>query len=146
MTPKQAVKVGFLLKCADAGLTAEEAHTLVKKALDTGLSGLLSGAGKTLGGLSATALLLGAGKTLGGLSGAALLLGVGAPLGIGAGAGYLLAKSREDPTWDIEKAKMEELEEEYRRLAAEAQSNARRRRLAATTGHRVSRLGGPRLI
>lgn len=130
MTPKQAVKVGFLLKCADAGLTAEEAHTLVKKALDTGLSGLLSGAGKTLGGLS----------------GAALLLGVGAPLGIGAGAGYLLAKSREDPTWDIEKAKMEELEEEYRRLAAEAQSNARRRRLAATTGHRVSRLGGPRLI
>lgn len=129
MDPVQRVKIAFLLKCADDGLTAEEILYLVKTALHN----------KEAFGIGEAA------KGLGWLGSSALTAGLLAPTIAGAGAGYGLAKMHSDEDADVAAAKQEELEDEYRRLAAEAAANAKRRQLAALTGQRVTRLSRPRL-
>lgn len=133
MTPIQAFKLGFLLKCAEAGLTPDEANDVAKRALVKHAAGPL----ETLGNKAWDAV-----PGLVGLLGKGLLV---APLVGGAAIGYGAGKLQQDEGATIEATKKEELESEYNRLASEAEANARRRKLQAVLGRRVSRMGGPRL-
>jgi hypothetical protein len=126
MTSIQAFKFGFLLKCAEFGMTPDETNTLVKQALVGWLGGKAIEASPHLLGLLGTGM-------------------IAAPLIGGAGLGYAAGKLKQDDSATIQTTKNEELESEYNRLATEAEANARRRKLQAALGRRVSRMGGPRL-
>ncbi len=139
LTPEQLFKIGFLYKCAQAGLTQEETHEVVKEAISRlkGESkqaqfgtGLISGAGKVVG--SATSAL----PHLFSLGGLALM---GIPVAAGAVGGYSLAKLRGggDAKTMLEDAKKDEIVGEYERLAEEARRRARLKRLQSMTGERV---------
>jgi hypothetical protein len=99
MTDRDAFKIGFLLRCAEEHLTAEETRGRIKSAHWTG----------TVAGLGA----LGAGT------------GLAASAGIGAGAGWLGAKLTE-PDMDAEDAKMQELIAAFRQQADQAKRTAAR--------------------
>lgn len=132
LTEKQAFKVGFLLRCADEGLTIEETHQRVKQAIDKYANPLaaLAGAGTVLGGLAKHVLPFGAES--------GLALGIGAPVAAGAGLGYMAAKMRHPGEEVLDQAKRDEVIGEYERLADEAQRKARAKRLANATGQNVS--------
>jgi hypothetical protein len=128
MTDLEAFKFGFLLRCADEGLTAEQVQARIKLAAGPAVAAAATGAGL---GLAKPAL--GLTKNLAGLS---MLLG-GAGLagaaGLGAGGGYLAAKATE-PDMDAEDAKMQELIAAYRQQADQA------RRTASRIGYRMHSL------
>lgn len=129
LTEKQAFKVGFLLRCADEGLTMEETHARVKAALAKQANPLITGAGKMIGGLASL------------VPGAASLLAAGsiaAPLAVGAGGGYLASKMTQPGDEVLDQAKRDEVIGEYERLADEARRKAKAKRLANTTGQHVT--------
>jgi hypothetical protein len=97
VTSREAFKAAFYLRCADAGLSPEEADGLVKGA----------GVAEMLG--NATALALTGGLLI--------------PPALGAGAGWLAAKARDVP-YDADDLRKQELIDEFRRLAAQARRKA----------------------
>jgi len=120
LTSRQAFKVGFLRKCANAGLTIEETRAVVKQALATVKSGGLTDmATKPLE--VATDLGGSAMKTLGNLGVAGLML---APPVAGGALGYLASRLTDIDDTDVAAVKQKEIIDEYRRQAA----NLRRKR------------------
>lgn len=113
MSDLELFKYGFLLRCAEEGLTQEETAARIQTALDMTKQAFLDpvGTAKTV---------INGGLTLGGL-------GLAGAAGVGAGAGWLGAKMTE-PDADPAEAKTQELIETYRLFAEQAKRNAQRRR------------------
>lgn len=134
MTPVEAFTVGFLLKCAEDGLTPAQAEQrmerFTKQAADPGFMsrivgavtsapGKLLGAGKAVANTGLTGLNYGLkGLTLAGLAGG----------GAGVLGGYTLAQLNDDSI-SPDEVKNEELISEYRRAI---QDLARRNQLGLT--------------
>lgn len=111
MTEIEQFKFGFLLRCADEGLSPPQIEERIK------LASVIGGIGGAMAaGAKGTAGLLGAG-----LAGSALL---------GAGGGYIAAKAQEQQV-DPEEAKQQELIAAFRQHAEQA------RRTAARIRHRM---------
>ncbi len=108
MTDREAFKFGFLLRCADEGLSPEQTRERVKLAYGLGAAA----------GLAIKAPL------------AIAALGIPAAALAGAGAGYVGAKLT-DPPVDPDEAKKQEL------IAAYRQQADRARRTAARVGYRL---------
>jgi len=147
MTPELAFKAGFLLRCAEEGLTLEETHQRVKQALAQAQSGKLSlekqafwPALTSLGVMGSNAANL-AGRAVPAATGLLSLgtgVAIGAPLVAGAGTGYLAAQlSRNTHRQGLEEAKQDEIIDEYDRLADEAKRRALLKRIQAQTGKRI---------
>lgn len=98
MTPRDAFKVGFMLGCADQGLSGQESAELMNKAAEL---------------LEKNADLLG---NLGSIIGTTALV---APIAAGAGAGYL-AHQAANPEIDEDSIRKRELIEEFRHYARRA--------------------------
>ena len=136
MTEKEAFRIGFLLQCADEGLTPVETRERMIKAalLKSGMleEGMLKSAGgfwDWLGSLvqtgghligKAAEPVIGAGKT-------ALIVG---PPALGAGGGYLLSQLNQDAYSEEDAKTDEELAEMYRAISQLEQSERRRRAAA----------------
>ena len=153
LTSEQAFKVGFLLWCADNGLTQEETHAHIKTAMarakqagwgtaavGAGIGNSVAGTPGAIAGGLAGASPEGTMKALPSVLSAATLLGVALPILGGAGGGYLAAKATGSNKDDVEQAKQEEIEGEYYRLAQEARRNAARKRLQSRVGRKVTLL------
>jgi hypothetical protein len=121
MSPPEAFKAGFLLGCADLGLSAAETHALVKRAIGPG-------AGKVIG-----EMIEAPGRVLSSVGPAVLNAGLAAAIGLpvlaGGTAGWAAAKLRDDDT-DVDAAKADELVAEYQRLADQARRQAAAKALA----------------
>jgi hypothetical protein len=129
LTPRQQFKFGFLLRCADEGLTLEQTHERVKEALafhekEAGIaeiiSGALKGIGSAAGGVAegvgkAAPVVADAAKSLG-------LLGLGGAAVGGIGAGHLAALAGEKEI-DPEEIKKQELIATYRQQADRVRRN-----------------------
>jgi hypothetical protein len=112
MTPREAFELGFLRRCAEAGLSAEQTEALVKTAMI-----------KAADPFSLAAMLGSKGMSmLGNVGGLALGLGLLAPPAAGYLAGRVASKATE-PEIDVEDLKKQELIDEYRRLAARARAS-----------------------
>jgi hypothetical protein len=111
LTEKELFKVGFLRKCADAGLTAEETAEVVKQALHTvktaDLTKLIEAPYQA--GLD---IVSNTGKSLGNLGLGAALFG---PALLGGAAGYGLSRLTDVDDTDVSAIKQQELIDEYRR-------------------------------
>lgn len=137
LTTEQAFKVGFLLKCAEDGLTLRETNERIKQTIATLEKRAIIW--PLLAGLGTGAAWLG-GKAIGAIPGtlsAAGTLGIAAPVVAGAGGGYLLAKGTSADKHLVGDAKQDEILGEYERLADEARRRARLKQLQQTTGRRV---------
>lgn len=122
MSPREAFKVGFMLRCAEEGLDEEAIRRRVEKAADLKtVKDVLGTAGEVLGGgLSA-------------LKGTAQLgFGTAAATGIGTGllGGYGLARMT-DPGFTPEGIKRQELIATYETLADELEERRRAEREGA---------------
>jgi hypothetical protein len=109
LNSRESFKVGFLQRCADAGLSLDETRQVVKQATElvktAAISDLLVGPYRT------TLDVAGAGaKNLGNVGLAAALLGPGA---IGAAAGYGLSRVTDVDDTDVSAIKKRELIDEY---------------------------------
>jgi len=131
LTPEQAFKVGFLLRCADEGLTQDEINQRVKTAAAMPLMTKSAIIDRIIS--AVPPLLTGTGIL-------AASLGTALPVLGGAGAGYTAAKLTSDTKDDVEQAKQDEITGEYYRLAEEAKRNAARKRLQKKTGRRITPL------
>ncbi len=119
MTPKEAFKAGFLIRCAEEGLSDEATHERIKTALfDVG------------------SIMRGIGSIGSAIAGPALLTGVGLPIVAGVTGGHLAAKAVDDDS-DVNEAKTDEILAEYRRLADQA-----RRQTAMKQMRGLPTLGG----
>jgi hypothetical protein len=121
LTPREAFRFGFLLRCAEVGLSAADGEQLITQHLQK-QAGWLGTAGKAIGTAGAAGLGLAA---------------VG-----GMGAGYLGAKMTEN-VMDPEEAKKREL------IAAYMQQTDYAKRMAARTKYRLgqrSPLRPPKLL
>ena len=115
LTKKQAFKVGFLRKCANAGMTPQETHEVVKEALVTvkeaAIPDIIS---KPIGYVADLARdvtkPIAGGLGTAGL--AALLLG---PPAIGGSLGWLASKAGDIDDTDVDTVKKREIIDEYRR-------------------------------
>lgn len=151
LSKQQTFKYGFLLYCAENGLSLSETHQLVKNAIvqiqdskmtkqaNPLLAALLSGgvaAGKTITDLGTKGLSM-----LPGLASTGAAIGIGAPLAAGAGTGYLAAKLTNSNKADaLEEVKQDEILDEYERLTDEAKRRAMIKRIQAQTGRRITPL------
>lgn len=113
MSPTEAFKVAFLMRCADEGLTIEQTHQRVKTALARVRSEKRAFIGSTLGGagqfMSGAAAL---GKPL-------LLTGLALPAMAGIMGGKLLADAKKD-SMTVDEAKTDEELSEIQRLTDRA--------------------------
>lgn len=107
MTPRQAFKFGFLLKCAELGLSEAEQHDILDRAIKLA-AGPASAAWSLVKGIP--------------------MLGFAAAGGLGAGAGYLAAKATE-PEVDPEEFKQWELIAALRQHADHARRASQRMQL-----------------
>jgi hypothetical protein len=123
---KQAMKLGFLLKCAEAGMSLEQIESKLDVLLEKAAVVDMVGAGSALGQVAASGVGLGHGL-LNTLKDIGMTTAVGAPILAGGLAGYGLGKwkSSEDP----ETVKRQELSSEYLRLADEARRKALLRKM-----------------
>lgn len=118
LSPEQAFKVGFLLRCVEEGLNEEqisdriERGLTIKKALLEHIPGY-----ETLKSLGTNVLDAG------------LTAAVGVPVGIGALGGAAAAKATTNNAMNVDTLKQEELIDTYNRLADEAEAKAKRKRL-----------------
>lgn len=143
LTSKQAFKTGFLLKCAEEGLTVEEAHTRVKHAIYTikNTQGLtkeavlpaLLAAAYGAGNLGINAVKNIAWPVLS----TAGTIGTGALLAGSAGAGYTAAKLHGGSEGVLDEAKQDEIIGEYERLAEEARRRTKLKKIQEQTGRRI---------
>lgn len=114
MSPREAFKFGFLLKCAEAGLDAAATRSLVDQAIEKIAS---DGVGLWGKGKDLLSLL----QQLGGW-------GLAAGVGTGAGLGYMTAKMTE-PNVDAEEYKKMELIAALRQQTAHANRMSQRLQL-----------------
>jgi hypothetical protein len=129
MTTREAFKFGFLLRCAQEGLTLDQTEQrindiLEKKAAWVGpalanLGGRIFSTGGTIAS-SVLPFLLQSG----------LVLGIGGPALAGMGGGYLAAKLRSGNVSEIEEAKTNEILAEYQRLTDQARRQSESKRIA----------------
>jgi hypothetical protein len=153
LTPKQAFKFGFLLRCADENLSEAEQQERIKYAMDR-----LTWDGETPLRIDATivestiaewekqaagGIVGGIGQGLGGLANLAKNLGwmglVGGA-GVGAGGGYLAAKMSEKDI-DPDEVKKQELIAAYKQQAERI-----RRQMAARSYRQAKAPRAPRLV
>jgi len=129
VSPTEAFKVAFLMRCADEGLDIEQTHQRVKTALAKarrekraflGLGSLLGGTGQFLSGAAAW------GKPL-------LLTGLALPAAAGVMGGKLLADAKKDPL-TVEEAKTDEELSEIQRLTDRARRLKQLRAAQSTIG------------
>lgn len=145
LTPEEAFKVGFLLRCADEGLTPDETAERVKRAsaMEKAAFPFVTPLVTALGSGVASGITSLPGKALG-VAGAVLpaaaIAATATPALAGAGAGYLAARATSSDNDDLEQAKQDEIEGEYYRLAQEARRNAARKKLQARLGRKVTLL------
>lgn len=143
-TPEQIIKIGFLLKCAEDGLTIEETHARVKAAISmlkegspAGIIGAIMsgvyGAGKDVVNTAGKAI-----SAVPALAELGLTVGLGAPIVAGGAGGYAAAKLTGDNDKRVlEEAKQDEVASEYERLAEEARRRTLLKRIQAQTGRRI---------
>lgn len=114
MTPKEAFKLGFMSKCADAGLTPEETHQKAREAIAMikAAEGLLSLPSTVLKGLLFPLLAV---PPIAGITG-----------------GYALSKLQ-DNAFDLSEAKKREEIAEYERALQRLRTVAKRQGLGAPT-------------
>ena len=118
---RNAFKVGFLLRCAEAGVDPASTIKAADGLLKQGDGGILS---------PLTSLF----KPVGAVAGNALgLAALGLPVGAGVLGGYLTHKATETPI-DEQDVKDTELSDEYRRLARQARLNAKLKLLRQRIG------------
>ncbi len=108
LTPREAFKVGFLARCAEEGLTADQIQARVKYAADK-FAGFMDGLGSAAGSVMST------GIPLAGL----------APIALGGVAGYGLSRMTDIDDTDVDEIKNNELLDTY------AQETAKLRRQKA---------------
>lgn len=150
MTQEQAFKAGFLLRCAEEGLTIDETHARVKQAIAEvkmgrnvlgiektafipQVAGALGSLGSNVGRLGGSLI-----SAVPGLLSTGAMIGIGAPVAAGAGTGYLAARLTKTENKDaLEEAKHDEILGEYERLAEEAKRRALLKRIQAQTGKRL---------
>lgn len=126
MTPKEKFKVGFLLKCAEAGLTMDQTHEVIRRT-QTALEKHAVGEGTPIGAVWNALKAIG-GKGLD-VSKAVVnkavdwapTIAIGGPValgvGVGGAGGALAAKATDFSDDDPEDIKTQELIDEYERLA-----------------------------
>lgn len=131
-TTEQGIKIGFLQKCAEMGLTVDETNEYIKIIIDrlkTHMNTKEAGVG------TAALTLLNGLPYLGALGVGGLLA---APVLAGTATGYGAAKitktDKKDLVGDI---KHDEIVSEYERLADEAKRRALLKRIQAQTGRRI---------
>ena len=120
MTTKEAVKAGFLMRCADEGLTPAQAELRARKILDyveKGASGPLSDTVNAATGLGRFGLGLG-------------VLGLAGGTALGFGGGYGLGSMQSDPLGDKE-LQTEDMANTYARLAAKIRQDTELKKLLA---------------
>jgi hypothetical protein len=111
---RQAFKVGFLRKCADAGLTIEETHAVVKQATAMVKSSVVNVLPDVL--QEPYKQLMGAGgHALRGMGDIGLTAAIAGPAVLGAGAGYLAGQVTDVDDTDVKALKQQELIDEYHR-------------------------------
>jgi hypothetical protein len=135
MTPQEAFKFGFLMRCAEEGLQAEEIYERAQQALIKVANPGIVGAGVGAGASMAWPVV----KGVAGLGQTALIGGLLASAGLGAGGGYMAAKLTE-PDMDAEEAKTQELITTYQLFADEARRNAQRRQMYRQATPKAPRL------
>lgn len=113
MTEREAFQAGFLLKCAEDGLSAEETRARIKAAFNWAypLGEMIEAPGRVLSAVGPPALY------------GTAALGIGGPIALGIGGGYAAAKLTDDDS-DVGAAKQEETIAEYQRLADQARRQA----------------------
>ena len=111
LTPREAFRIGFVMRCADEGLTGEQVRERVEKA-----AALVEKRGGPL-------------SALGGLAGHAGGLLLAAPLAAGVGGGYLAHKMVEDSV-DEDDVRQQELIAELKHWARRAREQRKMRALA----------------
>lgn len=146
ITPEDGFKIGFLLGCAENGLTIDEAEKLTKKAVLLMQEGHIKKA-NILGTILSPINTVSAGalKFLSSLVGAVpnllstgATIGIGLPVLAGAGTGYALAKLLGHNSKSlVEDAKKDEIIGEYERLSEESRRRALLRRIQTQTGKRI---------
>jgi len=107
MTPQESYRVGFLLRCAEEGLSEAQTAARVKQAAITDKSALFGAGAAASGGK----------KVLGDIYRKLQFLGLAGPPLLGVLGGYTLAKARDD-MFDIDEAKREEELSEYQQAIA----------------------------
>lgn len=122
LTARQAFKFGFLLKCAEAGLTVAQTQELIEHGITKLSEGMLGNAAAAAKWLST---LGGWGLAAGGVAGAM--------------GGHLLARATE-PDADPEEAKIQELISAYKQYASHARRNALNRTYRPTGAPPAPRL------
>jgi hypothetical protein len=110
LSPREAFKAGFLARCLDDGLTADQIAGRAEKA-----AAALEKVG-SLGQLAGQAVSL-AGKAVGGLAGYGVPLAIAGPPVLGGVAGYGLARATDIDPSDVDDVKDREVVDEYRRQA-----------------------------
>ncbi len=95
-TPREAFKVGFLARCAEEGLTADEIAGRVKAAGDK-FASLLGGLGSAAGSVLSTGIPL----------------AIAAPVALGGIAGYGLSRMTDIDDTDVKEIKNNELLDTY---------------------------------
>lgn len=118
LTTREAFKAGFLLRCAEEGLSGPAAADRMRKA-----AGLLDKQG--LFGLPSAG---DAASAAGGLGNLAMTAGIAAPVLAGAGAGYLAHRATSTDV-DEEDVRKRELIEELRHYTRRAREQQKRRTL-----------------
>jgi hypothetical protein len=122
LSNEQIFKVGFLMKCAEQGLTIEETHTRIKVALAHIKQAFLGPIGAAA---SALTPLAAAGA-------------IGLPILAGGTTGYLAAKATgADGKSMVDEAKKDEIAAEYKRLAEEAKRRTKIKQIQNATGQRI---------
>ena len=137
LNKRQAFKTAFLLCCAEAGLTMEETHELVKTA-KVSLREKRAGWAEIVKAVPGLTTLSNAasgiiGNTTGAVAKSLVPLGmagaIGIPLAVGGAVGYGAAKLRDINDRDPDEIKMEETRDALRRAATRARmSTASRQR------------------
>jgi pyruvoyl-dependent arginine decarboxylase (PvlArgDC) len=119
LNDREAFKLGFLLRCAEAGAspneTIRQADELLKRAS-------LGETVKSVAGPLASAV-----------TNMGLLTAVGVPVGLGVAGGYAAHKVTDTPV-DENDIKQNEIADEYHRLARVARLNAKLRSLRSRAG------------
>lgn len=113
MSPKEAFKVGFMLRCADEGLAPGDVEDRIQKA-----AGLMQKQGIFDNALG----------HIGGALGTAGMMGLAAPIALGGLGGYFLNKTREANV-DEEDVRTRELISELRTLAHRAKTQQKAKQL-----------------
>ncbi len=123
LTPQESFRLGFLLRCAEEGCTAEEIQERVKFAAAPALGALTALWSGLKGAVNPT---WNAVKTMGTFPLHATALGVAGAAGVGAAGGYGLAKMQNSDV-DPEEAKRQELMAAYQLQAELARRRASQR-------------------